>query len=184
MEEKQINSFLNTALSNELVLKAKDYAIKVHQATNHKYDCQPYETHLQIVFDYACKYAHLLANQESVIVALAASWTHDTIEDCRQTYSNVNEAVGSEVADVTYALTNEKGKTRKERGNEKYYNEIKNTPIATFVKICDRLANTKYSKQTGNKMIEVYKNEQSFFRQKLWDESVNVMFEELEMLLM
>ena len=46
---------LVAALSSELVTKAKNYAIKCHTETNHKYDGKPYETHLQMVVDYACK---------------------------------------------------------------------------------------------------------------------------------
>lgn len=60
---------------------------------------------------------------------------------------------------------------------------MRNTPFASFVKICDRLANAKYSKETGSKMVEAYKKEQPFFKQQLWALSVNDMFEELETLL-
>lgn len=177
------NPLLSAALSSELVANAKYYAVKVHEATNHKYDGKPYETHLQMVFDYACKYAYILPDEESIKWCLAAAWTHDTIEDCRQTYNDVREVLGGAVAGITYALTNEKGRNRKERANNKYYYEMRNTPFASFVKICDRLANAKYSKETGSKMVEAYKKEQPFFKQQLWALSVNDMFEELETLL-
>lgn len=177
------NGLLSAALSSELVKKAIEYATLKHFETNHKYDGQPYDVHLKMVFNYACKYAYILPDEESVRWCLAASWTHDTIEDCRQTYNDVREVLGGAVAGITYALTNEKGRNRKERANEKYYDGIRNTPFASFVKICDRLANVKYSKESGSKMIEAYKKEQPFFKQQLWSLSVNDMFEELETLL-
>ena len=52
---------------------ARHYAIKVHAATNHKYDGKPYEVHLQMVYDFACKYIHLLSDNE-ISEALAAAW--------------------------------------------------------------------------------------------------------------
>lgn len=51
-----------------------------------------------------------------------------------------------DVADIVYAVTNEKGKNRSERANEKYYQGIRENKLAVIVKICDRLANALYSK--------------------------------------
>jgi hypothetical protein len=71
----------------------------------------------------------------------------------------VKNHLGQEAADIIYALTNEKGKNRKERANDKYYEGIRNTPGAVFVKLCDRIANVQYSKMTGSRMFEMYKKE-------------------------
>jgi hypothetical protein len=79
----------------------------------------------------------------------------------------VKEHLGQEAADIIYALTNEKGKNRKERANDKYYEGIKNTPGAVFVKLCDRIANVQYSKMTGSRMFEMYKKENDEFVTKL-----------------
>jgi hypothetical protein len=132
--------------SSELVLKAKDYAILKHFETNHKYDGKPYEVHLEMAFEFACKFVHLLPDDKTISEVLAAVWAHDVIEDCRQNYSDVKNVLGEIVAEIVYALTNEKGKNRKERANDKYYEGIRNTPFADYVKICDRLANVTYSK--------------------------------------
>jgi (p)ppGpp synthase/HD superfamily hydrolase len=72
-----------------------------------------------------------------------------------------------EVADIIYAVTNDKGKNRKERAGDKYYEGIKNTPGAVFVKLCDRIANVQYGKMTKSRMFEMYKNENSDFEQYL-----------------
>jgi (p)ppGpp synthase/HD superfamily hydrolase len=75
--------------------------------------------------------------------------------------------LGVTVAEITYALTNEKGKNRKERANAKYYKGIRETPYATFIKLCDRLANVSYSKSVNSKMIEAYQKEQGGFECQL-----------------
>jgi len=94
---------------------------------------------------------------------LRAAWGHDLIEDTRVSYNDVKEHLGQEAADIIYAVTNEKGKNRKERANEKYYEGIRNTPGAVFVKLCDRIANVQYSKMTGSRMFEMYKKENDSF---------------------
>ena len=69
--------------------------------------------------------------------------------------------------EITYALTNDKGRTRAERAGEKYYQGIRETPYAPFVKLCDRLANITYSCAGTNRdnlrMKEVYKSEVPHF---------------------
>ncbi len=164
------------------VQTAKTYAVECHEQTNHTYDGQSYSVHLQMVYSYGCKYAYLLPENE-IDAALAACWTHDTIEDTRQTYNDVKAACGEAVAEIVYALTNEKGKNRKERANEKYYNGIRNTPPAAFVKICDRLANVKYSKQKNSRMLDAYKKEFNAFKNELWLPGFKPMFDELSELL-
>lgn len=162
-----------------IVGAAKSYAINCHAKTNHYYDDYPYEVHLRKVNFYANKFIHLVDIEDQQDV-LAASWTHDVIEDCRQSYNDVKNNCNEQVAEITYALTNEKGKTRKERANDKYYEGIRNTKNATFVKICDRMANISYSKENGSKMFEMYKKEEKNFEEKLYDEKYKEMFDEIQ----
>jgi len=75
----------------------------------------------------------------------------------------VKNQLGEEVADIVYAVTNDKGKNRKERAGDKYYEGIRNTPGAVFVKLCDRIANVQYGKMTKSRMFEMYKKENSEF---------------------
>jgi (p)ppGpp synthase/HD superfamily hydrolase len=92
-----------------------------------------------------------------------AVWAHDTIEDTRVSYNDVKNQLGDEVADIVYAVTNDKGKNRKERAGDKYYEGIRNTPGAVFVKLCDRIANVQYGKMTKSRMFEMYKKENPEF---------------------
>lgn len=158
-----------------LIEKAKEYACACHSSTHHLYDGKPYEVHLQMVFDAATEFIHLIPEKHREAV-LAGCWVHDVIEDCRQTYNDVKAVLGTEVAELAFALTNEKGRTRKERANEKYYEGIRNTPFATYVKICDRMANFRHSIATGSRMADMYEKEMKDFISKLYDEDYEEMF--------
>lgn len=143
--------------------QAREFAINKHAETAHRYDGKMYAVHLDMVYGYAKKYIHIIPPIEREAV-LSACWTHDLIEDCRLTYNDIKEAFGEPVAEITYALTNEKGKTRKERASDKYYSELVRSGYASmFVKICDRLANVSYGVKHKSKMLDKYRQEQADF---------------------
>ena len=160
---------------SEIIKKAEKYARKVHKETNHKYDGGDYIVHLEMVVDVANGFKHLLPEEERDMV-IASCWTHDVIEDCRETYNDVVNSTNKDVAEITYALTNEKGKNRKERANDKYYQGIRDTEFADFVKICDRIANILYSKIKKSRMFLKYKDEYPEFREKLYNPKYGDMF--------
>ena len=70
-------------------------------------------------------------------------------------------------AEMVYALTNDKGRSRAERAGEHYYAGIRETPYAPFLKLADRLANITYSCTGTNvmntHMKQVYSNELPHF---------------------
>jgi len=159
------------------------WCLDQHRNTNHMYDTYlPYEFHLRMVHQVGVDFKHLLdnkldyftgkeavelkRNEECVSLrtaCLRATFGHDLIEDTRVSYNDVMNHLGQEAADIVYAVTNEKGKNRKERGNIKYYEGIRQTPGAVFVKLCDRIANVQYSKMTKSRMFEMYRKEHSDF---------------------
>ena len=113
-----------------------------------------------------------------------AGFFHDSIEDARLTYNDVlrlaktmlTEEQALTATEIVYALTNDKGRTRAERAGEKYYQGIRETPYAPFVKLCDRLANVTYScsvdsGKDGSRMREVYKGEMRQFLPALISET-------------
>lgn len=157
---------------------AKNFAINCHQTTNHFYDGLPYEFHLNMVVETAKKFIHLIPESDREFV-LASCWVHDTIEDTRVTYNDVKELLGEEIAEIAYALTNEKGKTRKERANIKYYSGIRDTKYAAFVKICDRIANSEYSYDQQSTMFNKYKSEFDEFEYWLYCDEYHEMFDYL-----
>lgn len=159
-------------------MTAKEYAIKCHNDTNHTYNGHPYQVHLVMVVAEAQKFIHLIPWRwrENVI---NACWCHDVIEDCRQTYNDVMRATNGNVAEIVYALTNEKGKNRAERANDKYYQGIRDTPFASFVKICDRIANYKYSIMTNDAMAVMYEKEMYKFIRCVYNDEYKEMLDYL-----
>jgi len=157
---------------------ARDYATKCHTDTNHLFDCIPYMVHLSLVVMAMQRFIHLIPEEDRKLVE-ASCWVHDVIEDCRQTYNDVKNVCGEQVAEIAYALTNEKGKTRKERANENYYKGILEIKYAPFVKLCDRIANIEYSKDSASRMFKMYCKENNDFARKLYKPEYSEMIEYL-----
>lgn len=164
-----------------LLEKAKQFAINAHNDTHHTYDGKPYEVHLQKAIDVAERFINLIPIDKQEIV-LSAIWNHDRIEDTRTTFSDLNKELGIEVTNIVYAVTNEKGRNRDERQSPKYYQGIKDIPFATFVKLCDRIANMEYSKESGSGMFDKYVKEYPDFKAKLYVPDYNEMYKYLDKL--
>ena len=144
------------------MLKQIEWCIEQHRKTNHFYDTYlPYEFHLRMVVK-TCKEYITIPNRAWSDLELAC-WGHDLIEDTRVSFNDCKSVLGEYVANIIYAVSNEKGKNRSERANDKYYEGIRETEGASFVKICDRIANIQYSKMTSSKMYEMYSKENNHF---------------------
>jgi (p)ppGpp synthase/HD superfamily hydrolase len=154
---------------NEFVTEAMYYGINQHQQCGCMYGDKPYALHLQQVYAYAYKFLHLIPEQFADTV-LAATWTHDVIEDCHLTYNDVKNALNKEVADLVYDVSNELGKNRKERA-QKTYPKIQANKLAIFLKLCDRLANTLASQKNNSSMLKKYKQEYPEFRATFYPHS-------------
>ena len=132
---------------------------KAHNDVNQKYDKKyPYAYHLRIVADYAIRFSYLLDRIERNY-SIIGTFGHDGIEDARLTWNDIAKMFGNVIADIIYRCTNEKGKTRKDRANDKFYRELMEDDIATYVKICDRAGNFYHSKKTGSDMYFKYQRE-------------------------
>lgn len=179
------------------------YAIQCHKDTNHLYDGYlPYEFHLRMVVANAYKFMHLVLEEDASIktIVICACMGHDLIEDTRQNYSDIYETAGTiyfnnggrfneepdkAIADIIYAVSNEKGKNRKGRENANYFEGIRDTPYATFVKLCDRIANIEYSKMTAwqsQAKLRMYEGEREHFKKELYADKYKEMFEYMESL--
>lgn len=160
-----------------------DAACELHRSVNQTYgrDNRPYGYHLTRVAEAAMLYGRELVRDIAgeVPALLFAAYFHDSIEDARLTYHDVRrraeefmDAPAAQIAtEIVYALTNEKGRTRAERANGKYYAGIRATPFAPFVKLCDRYANMAYSLKVcpegDSHMGEVYLREWPHFLQSI-----------------
>jgi len=157
--------------------KGKLFSIEQHRAVNHLYDGYlPYEFHLALVNRTAADFMPVLNVDDALAdTILDASWGHDLMEDTRATYNDVKKVLGVTAADIIYAVTNEKGKTRKERANDKYYQGIKDTPYAVYVKLCDRIGNVTYGRTFGGGMYTMYQREQDHFEKSLAGEQLDAL---------
>jgi hypothetical protein len=161
----------------EEIEKIRLSAHKLHESVNQTYDdVLPYGYHLDMVVDAVYKYGHEVCASESDILPLFfGAYYHDSIEDARLTYNDVMKIAAQHMsqeqafmaAEIAYALTNDKGRTRAERAGEKYYQGIRETPYAPFVKLADRLANITHSfthtNESNAHMKIVYANELPHF---------------------
>ena len=88
-----------------------------HRAMNQKYDGYlPYEFHLNLTGTMGKRWIHLIPVEDRDLVEVAL-YAHDLIEDTDQTYNDVRDVLGEEVAEIAYALTKEKGRNRKQRAS-------------------------------------------------------------------
>lgn len=148
----------------------KKLACELHDVhANQKYDGYlPYSFHLNLVGKFVEEFMPKDIDEDTRLGLIAAAYLHDSIEDARVHYHDIVKLLSDEfdwVADIVYACTAEKGKTRAERYNDKYYEGIRNTKWASFIKSCDRLANIFYSSQisTRTSLLEMYKKEHQHF---------------------
>ena len=150
----------------------RELAKQLHESVNHKYDGYNYVLHLDACYavkrEFRDEMLHRLTelNLTPHIYEKQIEddiYFHDVEEDCRMTYNDIKKLIGEFSAEIVHAVTNEKGKTREERVNKTYYLNIRKVPMASFVKMCDRIANVRYSKLMGSRMYEKYKRENEHF---------------------
>lgn len=147
--------------------KIKKYAIGKHNLPSEcqRYGNAPYAVHLEAVVTVFHEYKYYIheKNHENIE---RACWCHDLIEDTEVTVRKITELSNEFVADIVYRVSNERGYDRKE-SNFKTYPKIWVNDFAIFVKLCDRIANTRNSKTYGHRMYKVYKEEYPIFRYAL-----------------
>lgn len=165
------NDFTEDALKiDQFKYYFKYYAISSHFDVNHYYgkdDTLLYSYHLQMAVNVGYQFKPEIPEDDWTTVE-AGLWSHDLIEDARRTYNDVKKELGEKVADISFALANTDGKDRSERAGDRYYEKIRNTKYATFCKLCDRIANVKYSLQTKSSMADKYYKEQANFKKQLY----------------
>jgi (p)ppGpp synthase/HD superfamily hydrolase len=151
-----------------IFLEAKQYFYKLHDVScNQKYNgTLPYSFHLEMVLSQAQKFSDLVKNRydkrgelEVWDIIKISCLGHDSIEDARLTYNDIKEKFGVEVAEIVYLCTENKGRTRAERKDAQWYCELKSNELAVFVKLCDIIANVKFSLLTNSSMFKKYKSE-------------------------
>ena len=173
-----------------VINEIRNDAHALHASVNHAYDrIRPYGFHLDMVVNWVRKYIdEVCVDEQDLLPIFFAAFYHDAIEDTRLSYNDVmktaaqlmDEKQAFLATEIVYALTNEKGRNRAERANEKYFAGIRAIPYAPFVKSADRLANTSYAFSKGTadslRMSKVYREELPEFLESLKVEGNDVRF--------
>ncbi len=151
------------------------------QHKDQSYGALPYVVHLETVADLVDRYydqIHLPEPKKDIElhssditqevlpskeVMILAAWGHDLLEDCDVSYDDVREKLGGDVADIIAALTENEGQTRRQRQGPEYYHKICCVHGSRLIKLCDRLANLRYSKCTSPKKHKMYLGEMEMF---------------------
>jgi (p)ppGpp synthase/HD superfamily hydrolase len=151
--------------------KAKEYAYEKH---NQPSDCQrygsaPYSVHLEMVVDVIKRYKYLLDDSDHDDV-ISAGYLHDSVEDTDTTPKTLKHLFNERVAEIVYRVSNERGWEKKEI-LFKTLPKIWQCELATFVKMCDRIANGTNSKNgdsdKSKRMYKRYSEEYPIFRYAL-----------------
>lgn len=169
-------------LSKKVIEYTRNYFYDLHDnVCNQKYNKYlPYSFHLDMVEQQALKFKYLLKSEDDFELVLAGCIGHDSIEDARITYNDIKDQFTVELADIIYLCTEEKGKNRAERKNNKFYSELKTNRLAVFVKLCDIMANVKFSLLSNSTMYDKAKYEFPKIKEYLYSEEFKDMFEYLE----
>lgn len=148
---------------------AKNHAFQCHKTLNNKYGNSDYSFHLIKTREIAENYKHHIPIDDRQDV-FSAIYEHDTLEDCKKicSFSELVFITNLRIALIVKAVTTEDG-TRKERFNDEYYENIKKTKYATFVKLCDRISNVEQSIYNNNlSKLKMYEKEYTSFKEKLY----------------
>lgn len=124
----------------------------------------PYSRHLHYVDEEARKFMHFIPG-DKVFLVRAACYGHDLIEDARITYNDIIEVArkkgvspksAEELAEIIFLCTEMRGRNRAERKNDVFYQQLAQNELAVFVKLCDIIANLKYSILENSSMYDDY----------------------------
>lgn len=174
---------MNTSITDFIAYCAHQH----NDVCNQRYDGKfPYSIHLEYVSMNFKRFQNLLPDDAMIRQKVhIACWGHDLIEDARVSYNDIKAMTDEEVAEVVFLCTETRGRNRKERHSEEFYTGLGGNFFASFVKMCDILANVKYSILTHSRMLSVYR-EEHYASKHLWVDKfprLEPMVKELETLL-
>lgn len=129
---------------NSGTAEAIEFAREVHKGE--KYGAHEYMKHLIDCYFFSTKYT------EDPLISIACL-LHDTVESDKNILSIIRSKFGDEVADIVWAVTDEEGKTRKEK-KAKTYPKIKANKKAVIVKLIDRISNVSNTFEHKNDSLK------------------------------
>lgn len=166
------------------LIYVKQYFYNLHDVEcNQKYNkTLSYSFHLEMVASQARLFEKLIPvdnpHHDNIWIGI---YGHDSIEDARITYNDIKQLFGEQAAEIIYLCTEDKGRNRDERKSNVWYHQLKTNKDAVFVKLCDIIANVKFSLLTNSSMFNKYKQEYNQkVKQHLYCEEYKPMFDYLD----
>lgn len=168
----------------------QEFFYRLHdEETNQKYNKGdypvPYSFHLHCAEKNYWKFRRLIPKGVSMgyseDIVYKGVVGHDSLENCDLSFNDLKAMYGEEVAEVIFLCTDYTGRTRDERKPMAFYIALSKNKLAIFVKLCDIMANTKFSLLMNSDMFLKYKKEY-FEKVKpyLYCEEYKEMFDYLE----
>jgi (p)ppGpp synthase/HD superfamily hydrolase len=144
------------------IKKIELYAEKCYTDANCTYgDGGSYMIHIRMVVDFLTKHNDVFKTVKDNIDTVGAAYCHDLIEDAKQTYNNICEIAGKEVADITLGVTDVPAKNRLMKHLLTMGKTVQDYR-AIILKMADIYCNTKFSKENGNSMYGKYVEEYQY----------------------
>lgn len=139
---------------------------------------KPYTYHLRQVRDTCYRYMPYLPYGQGIEVIVLAAWGHDLIEDCGVTREEIASRFGEEVAELIDLMSNVGPGSRKDRAAG-YYQKIRTSVSAVYLKLMDRIANI----EAGGK-VKMYREEHLVFKAGMYKAGeMDPIWNELDLLL-
>lgn len=140
------------------MISVQDFAANAHKGQT--YGEHPYIRHLADVESVLRRFGF----QDNDL--LTAAWLHDSVEDAGVSIHDITSRFGLDVAILVYAVTDGKGKNRKER-KAVSYRKMVDRPRAIILKLADRIANVENSLNNNSGLLQMYRKEHPLFCEKL-----------------
>lgn len=146
---------------------AREYALQHHGQQQH--GCLDISDHLKAVSELV-RVNFGQSSRKSIInidEAVSAAWLHDVLEDTNATAASLSKIFPESIVDTVKRLTDSRGKNRRDRHLRTYWN-IRDCPVATLIKLCDRHHNQERSLNYGERWIAMYNQEFERFSFSFW----------------
>jgi (p)ppGpp synthase/HD superfamily hydrolase len=140
--------------------KIEAYAEKCYADANCVYgeDKGTYMIHIRMVIDFITAHNAVFKNHRDFVQTVGAASCHDLIEDAKQTYNNISDVAGKDVADITLGVTDVPAENRLMKHLLTMGKTVRDYR-AIILKLADIYANTSYSKKEGTSMYKKYVEE-------------------------
>jgi (p)ppGpp synthase/HD superfamily hydrolase len=138
--------------TNELVIRAYNFAKQAHEGQTRKYTGEPY-------FNHPVEVAEIVSEYSDDPEVIAASLLHDVVEDTYHTLDEIREMFGERVAIMVENMTDvskpEDGNRATRRAIDREHS-AKSTPEGKMIKMADVFANCRDLLDCDRNFARVY----------------------------